>query len=401
MTTGTELLVARILQPLARSLEEARRNLTLEVDAAPDDEEEYAAPLSSGTPTAAPADVTAPQGPAHGVSPQKQETSPSIDQLISIPAAMDAASHPPARTNEPANHAHFQSTHDGARPPAPHPRQSAASPVSAHQVPQPTTRIKPVTAPAFHHPPFLRPVAGVTEQPVVQREGQEARVSSPEERSTIAAPTSIEVSAERSTRAPALLRVIPPASRFAADAPSSADSEPSPTPFTTPVAKPAPGTPSQQEAREVPAAPTGKAVPTAPESSSRRPRHWRLKKPLTDAATTPSAQIGDTPEAVGPSQTAAPAPLPVASSSRNAPVGRVADAMAPVLDKAWQLTDSSLRDSDDNPAPAMAAGPRVNNHFHVSVALAGESSAPRDAQELETALIALLRDAARRQGLDV
>jgi hypothetical protein len=115
----------------------------------------------------------------------------------------------------------------------------------------------------------------------------------------------------------------------------------------------------------------------------------------------PSAQIDDTPEATDSSQTAAPAPQPLASSSRNTLVGRVADAMAPVLDKAWQLTDRSLRDSDDNPAPAMAAGPRVNNHFHVSVALAGESSPPRDAQELETALVALLRDAARRQGLDV
>ncbi|WP_079432569.1 hypothetical protein [Zoogloea sp. LCSB751] len=79
----------------------------------------------------------------------------------------------------------------------------------------------------------------------------------------------------------------------------------------------------------------------------------------------------------------------------------MADAMGPVLDKAWLLTDASLRDADDaQPAP-LSAGPRVNNHFHVSVALASDGSTPRDAQELETALVALLRDAARRQGLDV
>lgn len=115
----------------------------------------------------------------------------------------------------------------------------------------------------------------------------------------------------------------------------------------------------------------------------------------------PSAPGDDTPEAAGTSHTAKQAPQPGASFSRGTPIGRVADAMAPVLDKAWQLTDSSLRDSDDKQAPSMTAGPRVNNHFHVSVALAGDGSAPRDAQELETALVALLRDAARRQGLDV
>lgn len=75
--------------------------------------------------------------------------------------------------------------------------------------------------------------------------------------------------------------------------------------------------------------------------------------------------------------------------------------MSPVLDKAWQLTDTALRGTDDDQPLSMSASPRVNNHFHVSVALAGDGSAPSDARELEAALVALLRDAARRQGLDV
>lgn len=130
------------------------------------------------------------------------------------------------------------------------------------------------------------------------------------------------------------------------------------------------------------------------------PRHWRLKKQVTEGITS-SPQIDDTPESAGASQAQAPSAQPVAPIPRGALVGRVADAMGPVLDKAWQLTDANLQDTDDDQAAPVSASPRVSNHFHVSVALAGDGSAPRDAQELETALVALLRDAARRQGLDI
>lgn len=131
------------------------------------------------------------------------------------------------------------------------------------------------------------------------------------------------------------------------------------------------------------------------------PKHWRLRRELVEAFPTPSPPIDGTPQTASPPSAKAPLSQPTPSIPRGAPVGRVADAMGPVLDKAWQLTDASLRDTDDAQAVPLSAGPRVSNHFHVSVALAGDGPAPRDAQELETALVALLRDAARRQGLDV
>ena len=75
--------------------------------------------------------------------------------------------------------------------------------------------------------------------------------------------------------------------------------------------------------------------------------------------------------------------------------------MDPVLDKAWQLTDAALS-PDPTTAPPGADAPRVSNNFNVSVALGDVSSAAgRDPQQLQDALVALLRDAARRQGLDV
>jgi len=72
-----------------------------------------------------------------------------------------------------------------------------------------------------------------------------------------------------------------------------------------------------------------------------------------------------------------------------------------VLDKAWQLTDAALS-PDQTSAPTSPDAPRVNNNFNVTVALGDASSAAgRDPQQLQDALVALLRDAARRQGLDV
>ncbi|MBP7394916.1 MAG: hypothetical protein KA945_13920, partial [Zoogloea sp.] len=96
------------------------------------------------------------------------------------------------------------------------------------------------------------------------------------------------------------------------------------------------------------------------------------------------------------SPSAAPSQLP-----RNPALTRVLQAMDPVLDKAWQLTDAALS-PDQTPAPAGPDTPRVNNNFNVTVALGDASSAAgRDPQQLQDALVALLRDAARRQGLDV
>lgn len=76
-------------------------------------------------------------------------------------------------------------------------------------------------------------------------------------------------------------------------------------------------------------------------------------------------------------------------------------AMAPVLDSAWRLTDAALAPERSEP-PVTSEAPRVANHFHVNVALGDTAgTAGRDRNQLEETLTALLRDAARRQGLDV
>ena len=87
---------------------------------------------------------------------------------------------------------------------------------------------------------------------------------------------------------------------------------------------------------------------------------------------------------------------------RNPALTRVMQAMDPVLDKAWQLTDAALPAGRDAPSEMAGEAPRVTNQFNVTVALgAATDTAGRDPRQLEDALVALLRDAARRQGLDV
>jgi hypothetical protein len=92
--------------------------------------------------------------------------------------------------------------------------------------------------------------------------------------------------------------------------------------------------------------------------------------------------------------------------------------MSPVLDHAWQLSHTALLAETSGPtlAPALAdtapapdalppaGGPRINNHFHVNVAVDGRDGSPGSLgseSQLEESLVNLLRDAARRQGLDV
>ena len=104
-----------------------------------------------------------------------------------------------------------------------------------------------------------------------------------------------------------------------------------------------------------------------------------------------------------PGHPAAPQPAAPSLLPRNPALTRVMQAMDPVLERAWQLTDTALQPAADTPpAPAAdAPAPRVANHFHVNVALGSDTAAGRDPQQLQDALAALLRDAARRQGLDV
>ncbi|MBS0347256.1 MAG: hypothetical protein JSR69_12455 [Proteobacteria bacterium] len=205
-------------------------------------------------------------------------------------------------------------------------------------------------------------------------------------------------------KAPFFLRSVPPThAPFDPDFAAVASPAPHPAPggrapdggFT-----PAPG--AGQAAHGTPPAQTAatRLAVAAPTRST--PGRWRLNKQA--AGTLPGPATGHTAapaDSDTPRMPRSPA-APVAAAPRTAAIGSVADALEPVLDKAWQLTDAGLRqDEGIAPAAPTSGGPRVNNHFHVSVALAGNGAAPRDAQELETALVALLRDAARRQGLDV
>ncbi|WP_255991707.1 hypothetical protein [Chitinolyticbacter albus] len=87
---------------------------------------------------------------------------------------------------------------------------------------------------------------------------------------------------------------------------------------------------------------------------------------------------------------------------------RVGRAVEPMLDRAYGLTMAELdagtatfgaASNDEPPAEPPA---RVNNHFNVNVAVGGGTAQlADDPQALREALADLLRDAARRQGLDV
>lgn len=96
-------------------------------------------------------------------------------------------------------------------------------------------------------------------------------------------------------------------------------------------------------------------------------------------------------------QTGAADGLPVVT--RRAPVLRreearaaeqVSGALRPVLDRAATLTDGALTAPD---------GPRVANHFDVHVLLG--TNAAVDPEALRAALLDLLREAARRHGMEV
>jgi hypothetical protein len=70
---------------------------------------------------------------------------------------------------------------------------------------------------------------------------------------------------------------------------------------------------------------------------------------------------------------------------------QVSGGLRPVLDGAAALTDGALSSPD---------GPRVANHFDVQVVL-GASQGGVDPEALRAALIELLREAARRHGMEV
>lgn len=93
---------------------------------------------------------------------------------------------------------------------------------------------------------------------------------------------------------------------------------------------------------------------------------------------------------------AAPYPAAAAVTAAYPMLGEVARAVQPVLSRAAGLGEAAW---DDGEAPE-AAAPSVSNTFNVTVAMAGNSG-PVEREALQDALTDLLRDAARRQGLDL
>jgi hypothetical protein len=89
-------------------------------------------------------------------------------------------------------------------------------------------------------------------------------------------------------------------------------------------------------------------------------------------------------------------------------------AMQPVLNRAANITDAALDQNaasdmsdDDDPDPDMPSGatatstaPLVNNTFNVTVAI-GDRASPVDREALRDALVSILRDGARRNGIDI
>lgn len=406
MTTSTELLVARILQPLTRSLEEARRNLTLEVATEPD--------AGEGDITAPQAPFSASMAPQHGtfhdMRSSGRDIPPNLSSPLSSPTIMATAPLSQSRTTESVFEARRTPVVDGAplnripqsnalsQPPANVSAGRNADPVQLTPTQQPAAR-------QLHRPPLLRPIADTPDRPAGRSVETEQRILPSDEPRPAPAPLiaeGIPDKMERSSRAPTLLRAVAPPPDFVVNPLPSADAVPEAPHFTpAPTTEPEQNLSSPQATTASPVAPATANTPGAPQSFGVPTTRWRLKRQLTQTSPASAVLIDDTPQAGGASQSKTSASHPTASIPRGSPISRVADAMNPVLDTAWQLTDTALRDTDSNQPVSMSSNPRVNNHFHVSVALASDRSMPSDARELEAALIALLRDAARRQGLDV
>ncbi|MBE0619441.1 MAG: hypothetical protein IH605_02505 [Burkholderiales bacterium] len=121
-----------------------------------------------------------------------------------------------------------------------------------------------------------------------------------------------------------------------------------------------------------------------------------------------AAQAANAESVAAPALDAATAParLPV---TRHSAARRVAGALEPTLDRAYDATNRALaRDvegragADSEPAAESAPAPQVSNTFNVNVDLRGdEGTAAADREALRDALVAVLRESARRQGLDV
>lgn len=402
-------LIARILQPLARSLEEARRQLDLEApETSPDDETaaddpSVESPGYTFTPRPPHAAALHPRHPAalDGLSPK--ETA-STNSRMSIGAIALTGANTTAA-------------------PAPEAPTSGAAPAAGILVPPASAKGLPDTGPdlalksAFIFSP-AQPARATQAVLPAQTPSFPTNTVPPESSFTPAETHASSTPAGLALRLPDRQSRPPQPGQ-----PSATPGEPiHPTalqPYSAPLADEAVVPQQVHGAAPSPARTLGTSkrspdwnarpdqhVPTDPASPSLRLRH---RPPEPEPLGTDHG--GETPVTSDPSPPRPTAPhsqLP----SRKPALSRVMRAMEPVLDKAWQLTDANLREQDDGadrtPSSRMDEArpanepPRVSNHFQVNVALSGDAAGRiSDPAQLEDALVALLRDAARRQGLDV
>lgn len=379
-------LVARILQPLARSLEEARQHLALEdVDDTPADEE------SPPAPDAAPVRRLTPHG--HVTHPQPAPaSSPHAAPTAGIDRPVQQAT-PTFRPQAPATPA---ASAPGVSPITQSPFSPAGIPHSVSVAPPAaeTARHAPPSAPTPASPPATAPTTGRYRTGTAPHQPEAVLDAAPQSVSPLAAPGE----AASTAPSPAAIRLVradthsdqPPTPSITEDA------NPSTAPAALKTTRPAGTSPLAAVHRDTPAPAQPTSTPLA-----HPPRHWRLRPAASIEATQSLADDTLGADAAAPPaparSTAAPSLLP-----RNPALTRVMQAMDPVLDKAWQLTDAALPAGRDAPSDMAAEAPRVTNQFNVTVALgAATDTAGRDPRQLEDALVALLRDAARRQGLDV
>lgn len=387
--TTPAALVARILQPLARSLEEARQHLALEDVDDTQGEDDQPAPAAEGN---APVVRLAPHAqpmpfrhahamPTADIEPLTRGFTPTV-----APIAPEATTGIASTSAQPS---------PASAPPTQTPAASSTRPQSsvllrmqdAH--PDATHVFAPTTGSTSPTMPHGQPRAAIPAPPV----------PAPDEADTDI-PHQPDAPARQTTApTPAAIRLIRPnaATDLAplpdADAPSPIPAEPPRHATTT---HPADALPTSTPGAPPQPAPTPSANAEPPLTPPAR--HWRLRAAPPDE-TAPLAE--PEPDAAAPSLTLSRGTVAPSVLPRNPALTRVMQAMDPVLDKAWQLTDAALPASDDAP-PAATDAPRITNQFNVTVAL-GEAAdtAGRDPRQLEDALVALLRDAARRQGLDV
>jgi hypothetical protein len=195
--------------------------------------------------------------------------------------------------------------------------------------------------------------------------------------------------------------------------PSAATADPSDEPFAgwlpvRPLASPAPA----------------RFQPVVTRPPWRRPDELGLPPwfaaPPQSAASVPVAAAA--PPMPGPGMAETDSPLAgrpqianqnlAARGSREA--ARFSQAVQPVLTRAAELTDAALSQAgagdwpdEDDVGEAMTADPartaattQVSNTFNVTVAM-GERTSPADREALRDTLVAILRDSARRQGIDI